>query len=105
MRAPHARPPTAALNEQEKLPSAKQGGGEPIPEGLLWLLMTGDVRRGRREWRLGRQEARRSPAWLRLWAAVRSPHARCAHLACSSACLPASRAASRRCLRRSRPRA
>jgi citrate synthase len=27
---------------QEKLPKAK-AGGEPIPEGLLWLLMTGDV--------------------------------------------------------------
>jgi hypothetical protein len=28
---------------QEKLPKAKEGG-EPIPEGLLWLLMTGEVR-------------------------------------------------------------
>lgn len=27
---------------QEKLPKAKEGG-EPIPEGLLWLLMTGEV--------------------------------------------------------------
>ena len=28
---------------QEKLPAA-QPGGEPIPEGLLWLLLTGEVR-------------------------------------------------------------
>lgn len=28
---------------QEKLPAAKQGG-EPLPEGLMWLLLTGDVR-------------------------------------------------------------
>ena len=27
---------------QEKLPKAK-GGAEPLPEALLWLLMTGDV--------------------------------------------------------------
>ncbi len=27
---------------QEKLPAAKPGG-EPLPEGLLWLLLTGDV--------------------------------------------------------------
>ena len=27
---------------QEKLPKAK-AGGEPIPEGLLWLLLTGEV--------------------------------------------------------------
>ncbi|PRW60618.1 citrate synthase [Chlorella sorokiniana] len=27
---------------EEKLPSAKEGG-EPIPEGLLWLLMTGEM--------------------------------------------------------------
>ncbi|EFN53804.1 hypothetical protein CHLNCDRAFT_36371 [Chlorella variabilis] len=27
---------------QDKLPKAKEGG-EPIPEGLLWLLMTGEV--------------------------------------------------------------
>ncbi len=28
---------------QEKLPAAKQGG-EPLPEGLMWLLLTGEVR-------------------------------------------------------------
>ena len=28
---------------QEKLPSAIQNG-EPLPEGLLWLLLTGEVR-------------------------------------------------------------
>ena len=28
---------------QKKLPSAIQGG-EPLPEGLLWLLLTGEVR-------------------------------------------------------------
>ena len=27
---------------QQKLPGAKPGG-EPLPEGLLWLLLTGDV--------------------------------------------------------------
>lgn len=27
---------------QEKLPKAP-GGGEPLPEGLFWLLMTGEV--------------------------------------------------------------
>lgn len=27
---------------QEKLPAAKEGG-EPLPEGLLWLLLTGEV--------------------------------------------------------------
>ncbi len=27
---------------QEKLPAAIEGG-EPLPEGLLWLLLTGDV--------------------------------------------------------------
>lgn len=27
---------------QAKLPGAK-AGGEPLPEGLLWLLLTGDV--------------------------------------------------------------
>ena len=31
-----------ALNVQEKLPAAKEGG-EPLPEGLLWLLLTGEV--------------------------------------------------------------
>lgn len=28
---------------QKKLPAAQQGG-EPLPEGLLWLLLTGEVR-------------------------------------------------------------
>jgi hypothetical protein len=28
---------------QEKLPAAKEGG-EPLPEGLMWLLLTGEVR-------------------------------------------------------------
>lgn len=28
---------------QQKLPGAKPGG-EPLPEGLLWLLLTGEVR-------------------------------------------------------------
>ena len=28
---------------QKVLPAAKEGG-EPLPEGLLWLLLTGDVR-------------------------------------------------------------
>ncbi len=32
-----------ACHAQEKLPAANEGG-EPLPEGLLWLLMTGDVR-------------------------------------------------------------
>ena len=27
---------------QEKLPKAK-GGQEPLPEGLFWLLLTGDI--------------------------------------------------------------
>lgn len=31
------------LSVQEKLPAAKEGG-EPLPEGLLWLLLTGEVR-------------------------------------------------------------
>lgn len=39
-RSPHA--PSSFARLQEKLPAAKPGG-EPIPEGLLWLLMTGDV--------------------------------------------------------------
>lgn len=30
------------LESQEKLPAAKQGG-EPLPEGLMWLLLTGEV--------------------------------------------------------------
>jgi hypothetical protein len=29
---------------QAALPSA-DGGAEPLPEGLLWLLLTGEVRR------------------------------------------------------------
>ena len=29
---------------QKLLPAAKEGG-EPLPEGLLWLLLTGEVRR------------------------------------------------------------
>lgn len=28
---------------QEKLPAAKEAG-EPLPEGLMWLLLTGEVR-------------------------------------------------------------
>lgn len=28
---------------QKVLPAAKEGG-EPLPEGLLWLLLTGEVR-------------------------------------------------------------
>ena len=30
---------------QEKVPGAKEGG-EPLPEGMLWLLLTGEVRAG-----------------------------------------------------------
>jgi hypothetical protein len=50
---PHAAP-------QKKLPSMKEGG-EPLPEGLLWLLLTGEVRPG---WGLAhpRQAARPPPA-------------------------------------------
>ena len=32
----------AALSPQEKLPGAKPGG-EPLPEGMLWLLLTGEA--------------------------------------------------------------
>lgn len=33
------------LEHQAALPSAVEGG-EPLPEGLLWLLLTGEVRAG-----------------------------------------------------------
>lgn len=36
-------PSLLCLLSQEKLPAAKEGG-EPLPEGLLWLLLTGEVR-------------------------------------------------------------
>lgn len=48
---PPARPPAIPDCPQEKLPSAKEGG-EPIPEGLLWLLMTGEVRPPTAAWLL-----------------------------------------------------
>ena len=28
---------------QKILPAARGGGEEPLPEGLMWLLLTGDV--------------------------------------------------------------
>ena len=37
-RAPNKKTPTTKAT----LPAAKEGG-EPLPEGLLWLLLTGDV--------------------------------------------------------------
>lgn len=43
---PNARVQQQALrlgyNVQKLLPAAKSGG-EPLPEGLLWLLLTGEV--------------------------------------------------------------
>ena len=34
----------AAMRAQAQLPAAIEGG-QPLPEGLMWLLLTGDVRR------------------------------------------------------------
>ena len=38
-----ARLPACYARLQEKVPGAKEGG-EPLPEGMLWLLLTGEVR-------------------------------------------------------------
>jgi hypothetical protein len=46
-----ARLPACYARLQEKVPGAKEGG-EPLPEGMLWLLLTGEVR-DRRLPRLG----------------------------------------------------
>ena len=38
----HSLPLSLPTKQQERLPAAVDGG-EPIPEGLMWLLLTGDV--------------------------------------------------------------